>query len=169
MSTAALAGHVCMPKLEKIRHTREDVMARTQREFEQLDALVRGLRDHEWKLRVPRPETRLPWTVKDALAHVVYWKAHTARVFRGERRPPEARGLDIERLNELVYTQWRDRSPTEVLEWHREVHEDVMRTLAAKPAEWFGRREFSPKWPGDFDSHSAYHRTRDIEAALGKV
>ena len=155
-----------MPTPGKIRHTREDIVARTEREFAQLDGLVRGLRHHEWKLLVPRPETRAPWAVKDALAHIVYWKSHTARAFRGERRPPEARGLDIERLNELVYTQWRDRSPADVLEWHRAVHADVMRTLLATPAEWFARREHSPEWPADFDGHSAAHRIKDIQAAL---
>ena len=156
-----------MPKPSpKIRHTREDVMARTRREFEQLDALVSRLRPEDWQLRVPRPETRAPWTVKDALAHIVYWKAHSARVFRGERRLPEARGLDVEQLNQQVYDQWCTRSPAEVLDWHRQVHADVMRTLADRPAEWFGRREMSPKWPDDFDGHSAAHRLKDIEAAL---
>src|SRR5256886_12714477 len=47
-----------------------------------------------------RSPTRDPWTVKDALAHILYWKEHTARVIRGERRPPEMRGLDVERSEE---------------------------------------------------------------------
>jgi hypothetical protein len=141
-------------------------MRRTREEFERLDALVARLGAADWERLVSRPETRDPWTVKDALAHVVYWKAHTARVIRGERRPPEFRGLDVTQTNRLVYERWRERPPEEVVEWHRRVQDEVMRTLAETPAEWFGRREHAPQWPGDFDGHSAGHRIRDIEAAL---
>jgi hypothetical protein len=41
----------------------------------------------------PRPETRDPWTVKDALVHIVDWKSHTARAMRGQKRPPALRGF----------------------------------------------------------------------------
>ena len=78
-----------------MRHNKKDVIARTRREFAILDRLVRRLRAADWQRRVPRPPTRDPWTVKDALAHIVYWKEHSARVFRGERRLPEMRGLDV--------------------------------------------------------------------------
>jgi hypothetical protein len=157
-----------MPKPQKVRHTRADIIARAEREFQQLDALVNGLRAEDWGLPVPRPETRAPWTIKDALAHIVYWKLHTARVIRGEKRPPEACGLDIEQLNQQIFDTWRNRAPAEVVEWHRGVHADVLRTLAAKPEDWFTRREHAPEWPADLDGHSAYHRVRDIEAALGQ-
>ena len=73
-------------------HTKRGVLARTRREFATLDRLVSRLTPADWKRRVPRPPTRDPWTVKDALAHIVYWKEHSARVFRGERRLPEMRG-----------------------------------------------------------------------------
>ena len=150
-----------------MRHTRKEVIGRTRREFARLDRLVTGLRPGDWARLVPRPPTRDPWTVKDAIVHIVYWKAHTARVFRGERRSPEMRGLGVNQINRLIYARWRRRRPSDVVEWHRRVHADVLRTLANTPAEWFGRRERSPHWPGDLDGHSAAHRTRDIEAALG--
>jgi uncharacterized damage-inducible protein DinB len=149
-----------------MRHTRQDVLERTEREFERFDRLISSLAPADWAKPVPRPETRDPWTVKDTVAHIVYWKLHTARVIRGERRPAEMRGLDVPRINALIYQQWRNRSPDEVLAWHREVQEDVLRTLREKPEEWFGRREHQEGWPGDFDGHSAAHRVRDIEAAL---
>jgi hypothetical protein len=76
------------------------------------------------------------------------------------------RGLDVSGINRLVYERWRDRRPAEVVAYHRQVHRDVLRTLAATPAEWFGRRERSAQWPLDFDGHSADHRVKDIEAAL---
>jgi hypothetical protein len=149
-----------------MRHTQNQVTERTQREFEALDSLVRSLAPADWARPVPRPETRAPWTAKDALAHIVYWKLHTTRVFRGEKRPRELRGLDVNAINDIVYREWRDKSPADVLAWHREVHERVMQAIAAKPPEWFGRREHSQHWPGDFDGHSSAHRHKDIEAAL---
>ncbi|MBI3029229.1 MAG: DinB family protein [Candidatus Rokubacteria bacterium] len=149
-----------------MRHTRREVMGRARREFATLDRLVRRLRPADWTWRVPRPPTRDPWTVKDALAHIVYWKEHTARVIRGERRPPPLRGLDVNQINRVIYLRWRRRSPGQVVEWHRRVHADVLRTLARTPHEWFGRRERSPQWPADLHGHSAAHRMRDIEAAL---
>ena len=117
---------------------------------------------------MPRPPTRDPWTVKDALAHIVYWKAHTARVIRGERRLPEMRGLDVSQINRLIYRRWRRRPPSAVLAWHREVHSDVLHTLRQTPEAWFGRRAHGPEWPGDFDGHSAAHRVKDIETALAE-
>jgi hypothetical protein len=149
-----------------MRHRRKDVIARTRREFAALDRLVAGLRPADWARRAPRPPTRDPWTVKDALAHIVYWKEHTARVFRGERRLPEMRGLGVEQINRLVYRRWRRRRPSELVAWHRQVHREVLRTLARNPEAWYRRREHSAQWPLDFDGHSAEHRLNDIEATL---
>src|SRR5215467_4706674 len=123
-----------------MRHKKRDVLARTRREYATLDRLVRRLRADDWNRRVPRPPRRAPWTVKDALAHIVYWKEHSARRFRGERRPPELRGLDVEAINRHVYRRWRNRPPREVIAWHRRVQADVLRTLAKQPEEWFRRR-----------------------------
>ena len=151
---------------EKIHHRRDDVVARTVREFEALDDLVRRLRPEDWARPVPRPETRDPWTVKDALAHVTYWKARTARGLRRLRNPEEERGLTITDLNRLVYERWRDRSPAEVLRWHRRVQEEALAALAEVPEERISGGPHLPEWPGDFDGHSAHHRLRDIQAAL---
>jgi hypothetical protein len=41
-----------------MRHTRPEVIARTQREFARLDRVVRRLGAADWKRRVPRPPTR---------------------------------------------------------------------------------------------------------------
>ncbi len=151
-----------------MRHTRAEVRDRAQHEFAQLDELISQLTPEQWQLRVPRPESKEPWTVKDALVHITYWKLHTARVFRGERRPPELRGLDVPRINTLIYEDWRDRSPQDVLEWHREIQAEVLAAIDGRPDEWFTRRERGEYWPGDFDGHSAGHRHKDIEAALAR-
>jgi len=149
-----------------VRHTRAEVVRRARQEFARLDRLVAGLRPADWTRRVPRPEAKDPWTVKDTLVHIVYWKQQTARTLRGERRPPELRGLDVQQSNHLIYMRWRARPHRQVMQWHRDVQEEVLRTLSELPAEYFGRRDRGPDWPGDLDGHSAAHRTRDIEAAL---
>jgi hypothetical protein len=149
-----------------MRHTREDVIERSQREFKRLNLVVKRLGPTDWRRRVPRPKAKDPWTVKDALAHIVYWKEHSARVFRGEKRPPEMRGLEVNQINALIYRRWRNRRPADVVRWQQQVQADVIRTLRDRPDDWFGRRERSPDWPGDFVGHSAWHRVRDIEAAL---
>jgi hypothetical protein len=149
-----------------VRHTREDVVRRAKQEFARLDRFVSRLRPTDWARRVPRPETKDPWTVKDTLAHIVYWKQHTARSLRGEKRPPDLRGLDVPRLNHVIYMRWYRRPRGDVLRWHRQVQAEVLRTLATLPAESFSRREHSASWPADLDGHSATHRTKDIEAAL---
>lgn len=151
-----------------MRHSRQDVTERTGHEYQQLDRLARKLEPPDWRRRVPRPETKDPWTVKDALAHIVYWKEHSARAFRGEKRPPELRGLEGNVINAVIYRRWRRRRPADVLDWHRQVQDDVMRTLRDRPDDWFGRRERRPNWPSDFVGHSAWHRIRDIEAAPPK-
>ncbi len=152
-----------------MRHTRDEIIQRTVDEFKQLDRLVASLKPADWKRRVPRPETKDPWTVKDALAHITHWKADMIRLMKGERRPPEERGLDTKAGNRLVYTRWRNRPPQEVLAWHRQVHKDVMAAIKAMPEDYFSGKDRPADWLGDLDHHSAHHRVHDIEGALAKA
>lgn len=149
-----------------MRHTREEVIKRTIQEFRLLDDLVGSLTDEDWNRLLTRPETKDPWTVKDALAHVTYFKADVVRKIKKQPIPVEVRGLSETDENHLIYARWRDRSPQEVLAWHRQVQDDVLATLQAVPAEWFSDRERRPEWPFDLDGHSSYHRIKDIEQAL---
>jgi hypothetical protein len=149
-----------------MRHNREEVIERTIREFELLDQLVANLTDEDWERLLPRPESKEPWTVKDALAHITFWKADVARSARKQPQPPELRRLGITAGNHLIYMTWRDRSPQEVLAWHRQVQEDVLAALREAPEEWFSGKERNPDWPGDLVGHSAQHRVKDIEQAL---
>ena len=147
-------------------HTREEVIDRTVQEFELLDRLVASLSAEDWLRPLPRPETKDPWIVKDALAHITHWKADVARSLRRKPLPPEERGLNITEGNRLVYLRWRDRSPQEVLAWHRQVHAEVLTALREAPEAWFTGRQRKPDWPFDLDGHSVYHRLKDIEQAL---
>jgi hypothetical protein len=151
-----------------MRHTRDEVIKRTIAEHRRLDRLVASLSEADWKRLLPRPETKDPWTVKDGLAHVIYWKANFARRIRGERRPPEERGLEFHELNHVIYARWRRRPPREVVSWHREVQKDLLAALRAAPAKLFSGKPHAPDWPYDLDGHSAFHRVKDIERALAR-
>lgn len=149
-----------------MRHTREEVIQRTVEEFERLDHLVANLTEEEWNRALARSETKDPWTVKDALAHITHWKADTVRKIRKQPIPAEEKGLNWTDGNHLIYVRWRDRSPQEVLAWHRQVQADALAALRTVPEAWFGNRERRPEWPFDLDGHSSYHRINDIEHAL---
>jgi Mycothiol maleylpyruvate isomerase N-terminal domain len=149
-----------------MRHSREEVIERTIREFELLDRLVAGLSAEDWNRPLLRSEGKDPWTVKDALVHITFWKADVARSVRKQRRPAEEARLTTNAHNRLVYERCRDRSPQEVLAWHRQVQSDVLAALREAPEAWFSDRERGAPWPFDLDGHSAAHRVRDIERAL---
>ncbi|MGE5072873.1 MAG: DinB family protein [Anaerolineae bacterium] len=151
-----------------MRHRRDEVIERTIQEFKSLDRLVSGLTDAEWKRRLRRPETKDPWTVKDALAHITHWKADVIRSIKRQPQPAEERGLNETEGNHLVFARWHRRSPQDVLAWHRRVQKEVLAALREAPEEWFSRRERSADWPYDLDGHSSYHRVKDIEQALAK-
>ncbi len=148
-------------------HTRDEVIKRTIREFRRLDRLVAGLTPAEWRKPVPRPETKEPWTVKDALAHITYWKEGVALSARGQRRPQESR-LSITEGNHLIYVRYHRRPAREILEWHRQVQADLLKALREAPDGWFTRPSRADNWPFDLDGHSAVHRIQDIEGALAK-
>ena len=99
---------------------------------------------------MPRPETRDPWTLKDALVHIVYWKAHSARVFRGEKRRRN-RGLrQLNHLSEQWPTLAETSSPgTAVADVIAPANEVVQRGAA---------------WP-DFDGHSRHRGERQSRRA----
>jgi hypothetical protein len=149
-----------------MRHNRDEVIKRTIQEFELLDHLVADLSNQEWSILLLRPETKDPWTVKDALAHITHWKADIVRSARRKPRPAEERGLGINEGNHLIYLRWHNRSPQEVLAWHRQVQQDVLAALSAAPDKWFDSRERKQEWPNDLDGHSAYHRIKDIQRSL---
>jgi hypothetical protein len=149
-------------------HTRAEVMKRASDQHRRLDRTVSKLSPAQWRRKVPRPETRDPWTIKDALAHITYWKWGVVLAARGERRPREESSLKITALNRLIYDRWRRKSPGDVLAWHRQVHRDLMKALRAAPSKWFTRPSRQPNWPFDADGHVSEHRIKDIERALGK-
>jgi len=144
----------------KVRHTRASVIARVEAEYRSLDKLVRQLEPADFD----RPAFA-GWTVKDALAHVVAWKAQALRSLRGQRRKP-GEGMEVPERNQLIYEAWHERPVAAVVAEHRRVQREVMKALRELPDEFFSGRERSTLWPADLDSHSAEHRKRHIARAL---
>ena len=149
-----------------MKHSRQEVIQRTIREFELLDHFLANLLEKEWMQLVPRPEGKDPWTVKDAVAHITHFKADVMRSIHRTPKPIDVRGLGIVAENHVIYLRWRDRSPQEVLARHRQVQKEVLAALQDISEEWFSGRERRAEWPFDLDGHSAYHRIKDIEEAL---
>jgi hypothetical protein len=147
-------------------HTRQEVIRRAEREYKLLEDLVSRLSASDWKLPLGRPEGKDPWTVKDAFAHLIYWKAGVARTARGERLPADERGLGWNERNHVVYLKWHDKPAREIVAWHRQVHRDVIAALKEAPEAWFSGRKRGADWPADLDGHSAKHRVKDIERVL---
>jgi hypothetical protein len=149
-----------------MRHTRAEVIRRATREFRLLDRLVSKLTNEEWNWLLARPETKDPWTVKDALVHITYRKANVVRSIRKQRRPDDERGLAPDDLNHVAYLRWRSRSPKEVLAWHRQVQKDILAALKEAPPAWFSGGRRGEDWPYHLDGHSSFHRVMDIERTL---
>jgi hypothetical protein len=149
-------------------HSRKEVIERTTREYEKLEALVSNLTDEQWERSLERPETKDPWTVKDSLAHITHWKADVIRSMKRKPQPAEEKGLNETDGNHLVFERWHNRPAEEVLQWHRQTQEEVIQALKEAPEEWFSKREHKQEWPFDLEGHSSYHRVKDIERAVEK-
>ena len=133
-----------------------------------LDHLVTDLQQR-WNRLLRRSESKDPGQSKHALAHITHWKADVARSARRRPKPIEERGLNISQGNHLVYVRWHNRSPQEVLAWHRQVQKDVLAALQEAPEKWFSEESVDQIAPGDIDGHSTYHRVKDIEWVLKKT
>jgi hypothetical protein len=149
-----------------MQHTREEVIKRTIQEFELLDKLLVSLKADDWNRLLLRPETKDPWTVKDAVAHITHWKADVIRKIKKQRLPTEERGLLINDGNHLIFARWHDRPYLDVLAWHRQVQSDLLDALRNGPDEFFTKKDRNEEWPYDLDGHSASHRVKDIERVL---
>jgi hypothetical protein len=152
-----------------MRHTRESVLERVTSEFALLDESVSKLKPADWKRPVGRPESKDPWTLKDALAHVTHWKAESVRVIRREKRSEGSAALakmTINESNHRIYDEWKDKPVKDVLAWHRQVQDELVAAIREAPEAWFSSRDRKEQWPFDAVGHSVEHRRKDLEPVL---
>ena len=149
-------------------HNKRETMARVEKEYRALDAVVRRLGTRGLNQDVPgfgaRARIRRErWTRKDALAHIVEWRRQALRALRKETSDPDLKGLPIDRKNRRLYERWHSRSARDVVAYHRKIHKDVMTAFRRLPEQYFRKRR-SSIWPNDLVGHSAEHRRRHLEA-----
>jgi len=154
-----------------VMHNKRETMARVEKEYRALDAVVRRLGSKGLEAPVPgfgaRARIRRErWTRKDALAHIVEWRRNALRALRKESSDPELRGLKIDQQNRKLYQRWHARPAREVVAYHRKIHKETMTAMRRLPDQYF-RRRLSSIWPNDLVGHSAEHRRRHLEAASG--
>ena len=87
-----------------MRHTRAEVIKRANAGVQGAwIALWQSSRPRNGRGACPAPRRRIPWTVKDTLAHITYWKAGVTLSARGQRRPAAESKLKITDVNRLIY------------------------------------------------------------------
>ena len=151
-------------------HTRESVLQRVIDEYNALEAAIAKLRPADWKFALDKREGEDPWTVKDSLAHITYWKANLARRIRRQRRKAgEALPRSVNESNHVIYELWKDKPLAEVLTWHRTVQADLVQALKDAPDTLFSQRQRARVWPRAAAGHSTEHRVKDLERPFAKV
>ncbi len=148
-------------------HTRAEVIARANDGYAATERLIAGLSPRDWR----RPllfaaDARDRWTVKDAIAHLTYWRSDVARIARAERRSPQERRAIGSDPSHFVFLRFRDLTPEELVAYHRDVQRELIAALRAAPDSWFTSKKASSWWPPNVDHHPAQH-VRDVERALG--
>ncbi len=106
-----------------------------------------------------QPGVESNWSVKDILAHIMAWEKRMVQwleeSLRGEVPERPAPGMswdDLDRLNEQIYRENRDRALDEVLADFRQSHEESLRVVEAIAEEdliepeRFEWREGDPIW-----------------------
>lgn len=158
-------------------HSRQDVIDAVEAEFARLDRLLATLSEDDFAVPLPFSEDAIErWTVQDGLAHVTAVGEAAARAMAGrrgdgaKREPLEA---PVGGPTSLSWPRQYPRhmsaeppKPREVLEWHREVHAQLMRALSrwleSRPMEQLGSPE---RGVGSFIAHERGHRLQ-MERAL---
>jgi hypothetical protein len=116
------------------------------REWQELDALFRGLSEAELERPVFTGEGP-GWRVRDLIPHLAAWQDRAARAARkiaaeGVAPAPDERvrtfiGLTetVDDMNDVTFRGWRERSIPDLLAEFRARHDDLMRGLAALAPE----------------------------------
>jgi hypothetical protein len=108
---------------------------------------------------IERPGTWGEWTLKDLLAHIVYWQTvaidRLQKVADGRRDEIRLTGSDaeIDEANENVYRANKDRPLTEMLDIFHSTYRSLRTAVKSLPADLF--REQQPE--GTFSVPRAVH------------
>lgn len=132
-----------------------------------LEQVIAGLDEGE----LTRPGVVGEWSVKDILAHIVFWESRVTAwaegIRTGEKPPPPPISGEIteDQENQIIYEQNRDRPLPEVLDdWrstHRQVLQDVETMSEAdlfeRKVPWLEGNTFAEAMPGNSYEHLRHH------------
>jgi hypothetical protein len=149
-----------------IRHTREDVIARVEAEWDALHALLGAAQPEDLDRRVFQRESPEMWTAKDVVAHLTDWQREAHRALTRQPRPLERKGETLRAANARIYAERRDRPHAGVLAEAERVHLTVIQTLLTLPDEVFSERQQSRQWPFGLVGHLSEHRRKHLEPVL---
>ena len=154
---------------------REGLMREVRASWDELDGVVRGLSDADFRRRVPgMGEGADTWTVKDVVAHLAAWRRNAERVAALQSRRPSRRlnafpgavlGLRTGEFNAALLERWQDRSIDEVLMEHRQSFRALMSAVEALPVDRLLSRKRTVLWLTPVIGHPRSHLP-DIRAAL---
>lgn len=151
----------------RVLHNKRETIARVEREYRALDAVVKRLGSRGLEQPVPGFGSRARikrelWLRKDALAHIVEWKRQQLRALRKDPSDPALRGMRLDRKNRYFYEKWHSRPARTVVAYHRRVGREIRDAMRTLGNEYYAKR-VSPLWPNDLIGHSAEHRRRHLE------
>ena len=119
--------------------TATEVIAKIDSGWDELDTLARGLDEEGLSLH------RAPdgWAVKDHLVHLAAWEHWLLALFEHRDKlaamGAASAGRDIDAINDAVYTNHRDDSVSEALDYCRDAHSRLMDMLRKQSTEDFER------------------------------
>lgn len=94
--------------------TKAQVLERIRAERSAFDALLAGVSDE----RLAQPSVSGGWSIKDILAHVVWWELRMLEKLHRQVTPFEQPGEDhvaaVQRVNQAVYEEHRDQPSTAI-------------------------------------------------------
>jgi len=129
-----------------VLHNKRETIARVEREYRALDAVVRKLGSRGLEDPVPGFGSRARikreiWLRKDALAHIVEWKRQQLRALRKDPSDPALRGMKLDRKNRYFYEKWHARPAREVVAYHRSVGREIRDAMRALGNEYYADRK----------------------------
>jgi uncharacterized damage-inducible protein DinB len=114
----------------------QQLLARIDTAWSALQASYRGLSDDQ----LTTPGVMGNWSIKDILAHVTDWEEealhHLPTVMAGQRPPRYASTGGIDAFNARKSEENRQRSLTEVLQRHADIHQQLIDFVSSVPEEF---------------------------------
>ena len=157
---------------------RAELWAEIDRRWRDLDGLVAGLAEDDWRRMVPAedPDADIR-TVADVVAHIAAWKQNAMIIAMAQAAadaepvdgyPNQVLEFDFNAFNHDVLLEWRGQPPTSVLARHRAAHHGLVAALEPLPDERLLVEDRPRRWLRPALGHLGDHLD-ELRAALGSA